>query len=796
VKVLAAPSFLDIPAISRCVVGVVVAVSLVGLSSLALALMGFADGGAITEVEPDGVIGLGWLEDAELNPAGVLLATCSNWAIQIWGLNGTCIFTIPARSVPWVSVSWSPHGTMLAGADSQGQIHIYSIPDGCEVAQTTYTHESYRVTCPPTTIGPRPLEWSPDGSLLAHGWIAGNIELHDPSTGNHVATLREEGYETEVAELAWSPDGKLVAAAVIAPSLGDTTVLVYSISELKSLCRLGCNHTYPEAPVSFSTEGTLALAAGNGLVRIHDGQDGGVLLSADLSTRVTALAWSPEGDALAVGSWEGEIIILSRELVEVARVWSSRGYGIASLSWEGERIASVSSDQTVRTWWLDQSKSVRLMRVFSGWGSAVSDVRWYPDEIHILACHYGIPRTYGYDAGSVRCYGADGEERFRIEEVSGFKAADLSPDGKMIATVTYQGEVAVWDAAFGWLAARIDTSFARSCRWSPARPGLLAVFGYNGLGVWDVANLTSPILSIQEPDIVAVDWAGNGELLALGRISCVEVWDVTRPALLASVQTWSYVSCVAFSPDGSVLACLEGYNRQLDGDVLPEICRFWCSVAKVTVWMVDPSGPGITLDVLGEVHLPRMFFWRTTSLAWSPDSAFLAVAKGTPERVPLGGEECGPPEPGILVMQVDARSGLNSVLNLTGPTRPTSSVDWSPMGGRIVAGSDDGTVMTWAVTVSEPAFLLPILLLIPTLRVLRRQKTQGSGAHEPTGPAVLQRRVAGRKGHWSRRTEVSGLTVHLLRRLPNPLTLRFEGTQARGLDPISVRMETCNIPPH
>ncbi|MGQ9586517.1 MAG: WD40 repeat domain-containing protein, partial [Anaerolineae bacterium] len=244
------------------------------------------------------------------------------------------------------------------------------------------------------------------------------------------------------------------------------------------------SHTYPEAPVSFSTDGTLALAAGDGLVRIHDGQDGDVLLSADLSTRVSALAWSPEGDALALGSWGGEIIIVGKDLVQVARTWASPGSSIVSLSWQGERIASVSSDLTVRTWCLDQTGSIRQVRLFSGWGSAVSNVQWYPDGISILACHYGIPRTHSYDAGSVRCYGAHGEERFSIEEVSGFKAADLSLDGKMIATVTYQGEVAVWDAAYGSLAARIDTPFARSCRWNPAKTGLLAVFGYNGLEVW------------------------------------------------------------------------------------------------------------------------------------------------------------------------------------------------------------------------------------------------------------------------------------------------------------------------
>ncbi|MGQ9586518.1 MAG: WD40 repeat domain-containing protein [Anaerolineae bacterium] len=73
-------------------------------------------------------------------------------------------------------------------------------------------------------------------------------------------------------------------------------------------------------------------------------------------------------------------------------------------------------------------------------------------------------------------------------------------------------------------------------------------------------------------------------------------------------------------------------------------------------------------------------------------------------------------------MQVDTPSGLVPVLNLTGPTRPTSSVDWSPAGGKIVGGSDDGTIMIWTVSMPEPALLLFSLALLTLLWWQNAQK--------------------------------------------------------------------------
>ncbi len=60
----------------------------------------------------------------------------------------------------------------------------------------------------------RGLAWSSDGTQLAiatAGDYDGEVQLWDPATGDHLATLT--GHTDKVSDAAWSPDGTRLATA-------------------------------------------------------------------------------------------------------------------------------------------------------------------------------------------------------------------------------------------------------------------------------------------------------------------------------------------------------------------------------------------------------------------------------------------------------------------------------------------------------------------------------------------------------------------------------------------------------
>jgi WD40 repeat protein len=670
--------------------------------------------GDVAVVEPDGVVGMGWLEGAELDPTGVFLATCSDWAIRVWSLDGECVSAIPAGVAggePWVSLEWSPGGGMLAGLDYRGRIYVYrpggslegtgsggsggsgSLEGFVEVFHTEYEQESYAVAMR-RRLGPMPLVWSPDGSLLAYGWLAGNVEVFNLSTGSRVATL-ETGGIARVVGLAWSPDSKLIAAGlaeeVYHRSVG---VWVYNLTQGESVYRLPTEEVSWSSSsihtVSFSSNGVLAVSINNSMVGLYGG-DGGWLGGSDVGEGVTGLAWSPGGGYLAVGLHGGGLMVLDRGLDPVALSRTGHRDPVVSVSWQGSRIATTSIGQEVGIWIPDlQVGVIRCARVLSGWASALEEVRWYPGEDRILAVRNPDPALPS-ESSFFYSFGVDGGEVFEVT-VPGewIRAADLSIDGSMVATVTSRRDVVVWDAGSGSPVTRIVTvnasgsneSRALGCRWNPARPRVLAVATYEGVQVWDVTSTAELLVTIPSQRVLAVDWAGDGVLLAVAKYSTVEVWDTSRPTLLDSAETWREVTCVAFSPDGSSLACTSIYRPEVDGDTPPPPeCREWKSMGRVTVWGLYRSDRGLetTLYVKGETYLPRALSWRTRNLAWSPNSTLLAIATGTPDRPWPGGEWCTPHRPGVLVVR-PGEGTATPVLELTGPSRATSSVDWSTRG--------------------------------------------------------------------------------------------------------------------
>ncbi len=656
-------------------------------------------------VTPEIVIGLGWLQKAELDPHGRFLATCSDSALHLWHMDGSLASLLSGfEGLPFSGLAWSPNGSMIAVVNALGKVTLVRVPDLLTVAELGYDYfPAYPYSRSYWGIDPWPVRWSPDGSMIALGWCAGQVHLFDTANRTHIACLSKTGIQICVADggtIDWSADGK----RILASGSGDTQVFDASTGKVAS--------KLAGELAAFSPDGTAIATLGDGSLRVFSARNGSLFASGAMGVVGTSLAWSPGGDFLALGSSDGRILIWGIASREVVADISAHSLPVSSLSWRGSCLASASKDQTVEVWQVDlRSGSLSLVRRFRGWCSAVKTVYWYPDGNLIIATHEGWGEP-------VRVFTRDGSEKFRIDPdgLNRYWHAVVSPDGRMIATCMEGGEVSIWDAGSGSLVNRIYPRIERPrlLQWS-REPNILAVVGLGGFEIWDALNVRGGRLSgaAVGGEVACVAWSPEGSFLAVGLASNVQIWDPWRPLLLVSLPVWRNVLSVAWSSDGSKLACLAGFDWETDREVPPSLGNVSDRIvkigglARVVVWEVEaggrPSGAyepgeGLVLRYSSYLSLPGC-------LSWAPNSTMLAVAVGTlgygmardaEERRSL--EECGVLSlPGAVVWRLDPVAGLDCAAVLTGPSRAANCVSWSSDGSVVAVGSDDGCVSLYRV---------------------------------------------------------------------------------------------------
>src|SRR5215204_2129987 len=72
----------------------------------------------------------------------------------------------------------------------------------------------------------------------------------------------------------------------------------------------------------------------------------------ELDDHVIALAWSPDGEAIAAASVAGPIAVLDALTGEAVRTLPGHGFGTTAVAWrrDGSLLASAGQDGKVRLW--------------------------------------------------------------------------------------------------------------------------------------------------------------------------------------------------------------------------------------------------------------------------------------------------------------------------------------------------------------------------------------------------------------------------------------------------------------
>lgn len=419
------------------------------------------------------------------------------------------------------------------------------------------------------TPGPRvtSVDVSSEANLLVTADISGVVTVRRLS--DFQEQRRIAAHTDAVYEVCFAPDRKRILTVS-----RDQSSRVFDVSTGAEISKIPLDNP-GVAAAAFSPDGSLAatctwLRSGDppqvhGVVWVWDPATGTVLHRTLVAEHpLDSLVWTPDGQHLLVGCWDGSVSILTRdgELVDTVHVPEDEAYSAVisvAVSPDGAHFACGSKDCTARVWRWDNRE---LVSTLSGHTGFVTDLSFTDDGKELVTAstdgtlrHWNIVQqrslailrghTSSVDAlaitddgnqvfsaardGSVRSWDLsadfDGGRRVRLG-AEGSYTVTPSPNGRDIYIAMYDGRVIVLDAATGTVAREWTAHEGSTC---------------NTLA-----------LSADGRRVLTCSWDKTARL-----------WDAAEHRLLVSISCDAGIYGCAVSPDGSLAALWVGSDAEI-----------------------------------------------------------------------------------------------------------------------------------------------------------------------------------------------------------------------------------------
>jgi WD40 repeat protein len=422
---------------------------------------------------------------------------------------------------------------------------------------------------------------------------------------------------------------------------------------------------------------------------------------------IQALAFSPDEQALATGSWDGTVKLWNLEsgtLLWMGRHTSS----IQRLAFapDGKYLASGGDDATIRLWEVSTGTHLQALSCQS---NPVYALAWSADGNRLA--------SGGFD-GTISLWEMQGRQAAypgtATHILTGHRgpvwSVAFSPDGRILASGSFDHTVKLWDMERleGRKTLVGHTAPVNAVAWSPDGSLLASGSRDQMIWLWEVER-SSYRMALHGHTAVVHALAfmpENRSLLSGSEDGTMRLWDVERGQCLRVIQGYAVTLYnVAWNADGTQLASAGSDTLvtiwERDGKTAPRLLRGHNWIAYGVAWSSDgqllaSSGLDNTVQVWEATtntevrtlrdpnHVDTSFF----GMAWSPDSRFLA--SGSYQR-------------GVQVWEVST-----GVRRWVGSDQPTTirQVAWSPDGTQLASSGYDGSVILWEATTGRQQTLL------------------------------------------------------------------------------------------
>jgi WD40 repeat protein/serine/threonine protein kinase len=507
----------------------------------------------------------------------------------------------------------------LAAADSKGTIRVRRVADGAETARL-----------PGVGFGVNDIQFSADGQLLVarHG----DNEVRAWALDRAECLLRlpmppgPSGYHAQVL----TPDGRRLLIG-----LGDRSLRIHELPSGKELRRFVLKAAVTHMALHPDGEKLAVSTWNRSDLEVLDLETGAVLSSFRHPGSVTGVSWHPGGTLLAA-TCGFNVHVWNVETGKPHCVLVGHQTNVLDCSFNhgGDLLASTGWDNTTRLWDVSSGKElVSIPGTFT---------RFSTDDRFLAYAHDTEAGIWDVATGrECRTFHAFGQA------VHGPWSVEFQPGGRLLATANDDG-VRVWDTATGKLVETLPVGYSRVASFGPAGDWLISS-SERGILRWPLAAdprhgvlRVGPPATVRGPLPVLPEacLSGNGRRLArLTGPGKASVIDLETAAETALADGHAKVSHVAISPDGclvvtgtqhgSGLKVWDAGSGQLVRD-LPAGTYGRAAFAPDGRWLVTTSaGEGVHIREVGTWAVRHQLTRknRTSSgLAISPDSSLLAVA--------------------------------------------------------------------------------------------------------------------------------------------------------------------------